>query len=174
MTGEREFERIAHTRDDAAGEAYDKVAKLLGLGYPGGPIIDRLVRGRQKPELSFAVPRMSDGSLDFSFSGIKTAVLYHVRDNGIQPLAGKQREEDTGPYTPEELPEEMLDLLCAFQESVVDWLPFEPRAAGMAWQWAMKFSMAVSRGVGMGWSLGFVVGECNGVVWGFDVHAVVG
>ncbi len=113
VTGRRTFRRLAHTRDDAAGEAYDKVAKLLGLGYPGGPIIDSLVRQRGYAKgVPFKVPRMSDGSLDFSFSGIKTAVLYHVRDHGIAPLTER-------PSSLEEVPGEIMDLLAGFQEAVV-------------------------------------------------------
>ena len=77
---------LAHTRDDAAGEAYDKVAKLLGLGYPGGPIIDRLARKGNPKAVPFSRPRMTDGTLDFSFSGMKTAVLRHVQARGIKPV----------------------------------------------------------------------------------------
>ncbi len=115
VTAPRAFQRLARTRDDAAGEAYDKVAKLLGLGYPGGPIIDRLVHGRPVGQVSFAIPRMSDGSLDFSFSGIKTGVLYHVRDHGIEALA-------EAPSSAEEVPEEVLELLAGFQNTVVETL----------------------------------------------------
>jgi tRNA N6-adenosine threonylcarbamoyltransferase len=111
VTGERRHRRLAHTRDDAAGEAYDKVAKLLGLAYPGGPVIDRLAAGRPAAPL-FGVPKMTDGSLDFSFSGIKTAVLYHVRDKAIAPHRGPE----------EEAPEAIRDLLASFQEAVVETL----------------------------------------------------
>ena len=82
---------LAHTRDDAAGEAYDKVAKLLGLGYPGGPIIDRLARRGNPKAVTFSRPRMSDGTLDFSFSGMKTAVLRHVQARGIKPVTVEAR-----------------------------------------------------------------------------------
>src|SRR5207245_11713507 len=68
------YKVVARTRDDAAGEAFDKVAKLLGLGYPGGPIIEKLAREGNPNAVSFAIPRMSDGKPDFSFSGLKTAV----------------------------------------------------------------------------------------------------
>ena len=77
------YRPLAHTRDDAAGEAYDKVAKLLGLGYPGGPIIDRLAAQGDPKAVPFTRPRMSDGTLDFSFSGMKTAVLRHVQARGL-------------------------------------------------------------------------------------------
>lgn len=70
---------VGKTRDDAAGEAFDKVAKMLGLGYPGGPRIERAAASG-KPTIRFSRAKISDGSLDFSFSGLKTAVLYHLRE----------------------------------------------------------------------------------------------
>jgi N6-L-threonylcarbamoyladenine synthase len=81
------YRRLGGTRDDAAGEAYDKVARLLALGYPGGPIIDQLAvqvategsRRRDKDGLNFGPVKMKGNPFDFSFSGIKTAVLYYVR-----------------------------------------------------------------------------------------------
>ncbi|PYT10910.1 MAG: tRNA (adenosine(37)-N6)-threonylcarbamoyltransferase complex transferase subunit TsaD [Acidobacteria bacterium] len=75
--------RLARTRDDASGEAFDKVAKLVGLGYPGGPVVDRLARSGNRKAVPFSPPRMSDGSLDFSFSGFKTAVLRHAKARGL-------------------------------------------------------------------------------------------
>ena len=72
---------LGRTRDDAAGEAFDKVAKLLGLGYPGGPAVDRLARRGDPAAIAFPRPLLP-GTWDFSFSGLKTAVLYHVRDHG--------------------------------------------------------------------------------------------
>jgi len=77
------YRRLGRTRDDAAGEALDKVAKFLDLGYPGGPVIERLARGGDANKFPFAIPRTKDRSLDFSFSGLKTAALKHVRENGI-------------------------------------------------------------------------------------------
>src|SRR5580692_10104768 len=77
------YRKLGQTRDDAAGEAYDKVAKLLGLGYPGGPILDRLAavsNGTAAP-VKFGPTKMKGNFLDFSFSGLKTAVLYHVREH---------------------------------------------------------------------------------------------
>jgi N6-L-threonylcarbamoyladenine synthase len=77
------YRKIGQTRDDAAGEAYDKVSKLLGLGYPGGPILDRLASaaGNATAPVKFGPTKMRGNSYDFSFSGLKTAVLYHVREN---------------------------------------------------------------------------------------------
>lgn len=81
-SAERRYERIGQTRDDAAGEAFDKVAKLLGLGYPGGPAIERAAREGDPKAIAFPTAQMSDGAPDFSFSGIKTAVSLHVRRRG--------------------------------------------------------------------------------------------
>lgn len=75
----RQFKVLGVTLDDAAGEAFDKVAKILGLGYPGGPEIDRLSKACLIPSLKFNCAQLK-GTLDFSFSGIKTSVLYFVRD----------------------------------------------------------------------------------------------
>jgi N6-L-threonylcarbamoyladenine synthase len=74
-----EYEVLGQTLDDAAGEAFDKGARLLGLGYPGGPELDRLARDGD-PE-AFDFPRSAPGELDFSFSGLKTALLYTLRDH---------------------------------------------------------------------------------------------
>src|SRR6476659_7698355 len=74
------YKVVARTRDDAAGEAFDKVAKLLGLGYPGGPIIERLAREGNAKAVKFATPRRGDNRPDFSFSGLKTAVQKYVRE----------------------------------------------------------------------------------------------
>ena len=72
------FKLLGQTRDDAAGEAFDKVARILNLGYPGGPVIDRLAKSGKNDEIRFPCAELTDSD-DFSFSGIKTAVLYHVR-----------------------------------------------------------------------------------------------
>lgn len=93
---------VARTRDDAAGEALDKIAKFLGLGYPGGPLIDRMAAGADAGRYAFALPHMSDGSLDFSFSGLKTAALTYVRN-------GKVAKD--GPEIP--------DFLASFQNAVI-------------------------------------------------------
>ncbi|MCX5669130.1 MAG: tRNA (adenosine(37)-N6)-threonylcarbamoyltransferase complex transferase subunit TsaD [Candidatus Omnitrophica bacterium] len=70
---------LGQTRDDACGEAFDKVAKLMGLGYPGGPLIEKMAKGGNKHKIKFACWEMNS-QLDFSFSGIKTAVLYYLKD----------------------------------------------------------------------------------------------
>lgn len=94
---------LGRTRDDAAGEAFDKVAKLLGLGFPGGPAVDRLAR-EGRPAIPFPRP-MLEGSWDFSFSGLKTAVLYWCRDHGLPRSKGAR-----------------ADLAASFQEAVVETL----------------------------------------------------
>ncbi len=110
IPNEGEYAVLGRTRDDAAGEAYDKVAKLLGLGYPGGPVIDRLAKaGNPKAaELVFTLPRMDSHSLDFSFSGLKTAVLRYVRENQIQAVKSV-----------DEVNQQMLDLTASFQDKVI-------------------------------------------------------
>jgi len=77
---ELSYKLIGRTRDDAAGEALDKIAKFLDLGYPGGPVIDTLAEKGNPESFSFALPRMTDKSLDFSFSGLKTAALKIIRE----------------------------------------------------------------------------------------------
>lgn len=104
-----QYRSIGQTRDDAAGEAFDKVAKLVGLGYPGGPIIDRLSEKGDPKAIGFSIPKITDGSLDFSFSGIKTAVLRYVQQEGIQKVNPKGNEP----------PKKVYDLLASFQHNVV-------------------------------------------------------
>lgn len=89
------YRKIGQTRDDAAGEAYDKVAKLLGLGYPGGPILDRLAAaaGNAPAPTKFGPIKTRSNPLDFSFSGLKTAVLYHVREHPEYATEIRTREE---------------------------------------------------------------------------------
>ncbi len=77
------FQQIGRTRDDAAGEGLDKIAKFLDLDYPGGPVIEKLAANGNPKEFPFAIPHMTDGSLDFSFSGLKTAALRHIREQNI-------------------------------------------------------------------------------------------
>ncbi|HHF42963.1 MAG: tRNA (adenosine(37)-N6)-threonylcarbamoyltransferase complex transferase subunit TsaD [Candidatus Aminicenantes bacterium] len=77
------YQLLGRTRDDAAGEALDKVAKFLDLGYPGGPIIERLAEKGDGEAFPFSVPQMRDKSLDFSFSGLKTAALKYIREENI-------------------------------------------------------------------------------------------
>ena len=101
MSEHGRFEVIGRTRDDAAGEAFDKAARMLGLGYPGGPALDRLAR--QGAARRQRLPRPSLPGLEYSFSGLKTALLYRLRDLGGDP------DDQT-----------RADLAAAFEESVVE------------------------------------------------------
>jgi N6-L-threonylcarbamoyladenine synthase len=121
------YRKLGQTRDDAAGEAYDKVAKLLGLGYPGGPILDRLaaaVNGAPAPT-KFGLTKTRGNPLDFSFSGLKTAVLYHVREHceyGSEILARQQALERGERKFEQLLPlcsPQTLALVREFQNAVV-------------------------------------------------------
>src|ERR1041384_7348203 len=105
---EGKYKVVARTRDDAAGEAFDKVAKMLGLGYPGGPIIERLAREGNPKAVKFSLPRMGDNRPDFSFSGLKTAVTKYVRESGLQPVSNG-----------EEPSQGIKDLAASFQSTVV-------------------------------------------------------
>jgi len=112
------FQIAGRTRDDAAGEAFDKVAKLLGLGYPGGPVIDTLAKSGNPHAVAFTAPKIKGNALDFSFSGIKTAVLRHVQAR--PELRVKE------PALPAQA---TLDLIASFQHAVVDDLWTRMRAA---------------------------------------------
>src|ERR1700680_264350 len=121
------YRKIGQTRDDAAGEAYDKVAKLLGLGYPGGPILDRLAavsNGAPAP-VKFGPTKTRGNALDFSFSGLKTAVLYHGREHPEYAGEIRTREEalQRGERKFEQLrplcSPQMLALVREFQNAVV-------------------------------------------------------
>jgi len=104
------YKLVGRTRDDAAGEAFDKVSKLIGLGYPGGPVIDRLAARGDKRAIIFPLAEIKDEAhrLDLSFSGLKTAVLRYVRDNNIAQV--------TDPNSPSQ---QIIDLCASFQNAVV-------------------------------------------------------
>jgi N6-L-threonylcarbamoyladenine synthase len=76
-----DIEEIGHTLDDAAGEAYDKIARYLGLGYPGGPVIDRLSKKGDPDYIDFPKPMIDSGDFNFSFSGLKTSLIYRTKKN---------------------------------------------------------------------------------------------
>jgi tRNA N6-adenosine threonylcarbamoyltransferase len=136
------YQLLSRTRDDAAGEAYDKVAKLLGLGYPGGPVVDRLARSGNDRAVALPTTRLTHadrnaptlkGDLDFSFSGLKTAVLRHVR----------RRDEEQGPgsrFTESEI----ADICASFQRIVVTSLVDRSFTAARRYQ---ARSIGVSGGV---------------------------
>jgi N6-L-threonylcarbamoyladenine synthase len=108
---EGKYRVVSRTRDDAAGEAFDKVAKMLGLGYPGGPVIERVAERGNEKAVRFTKAKISDGRPDFSFSGLKTAVSRYIRENEIKPVI-----HDKIPN------QEIADLAASFQASVVDTL----------------------------------------------------
>ncbi len=105
---EGKYKVVARTRDDAAGEAFDKVSKMLNLGYPGGPVIERLATEGNPLKIKFPIAKISDGRPDFSFSGLKTAVSRYVRENNMQPIL-----QDESPS------QEIKDLCASFQHTVI-------------------------------------------------------
>jgi N6-L-threonylcarbamoyladenine synthase len=116
------YRLLGRTRDDAAGEAYDKVAKLLGFGYPGGPVIDLLAPRGDPRAVKFTLARMKGNSLDFSFSGLKTAVLRWVEQHDMKAeIEARRRLEN--PALEDWLrvtPQATLDLLASFQATVIE------------------------------------------------------
>jgi N6-L-threonylcarbamoyladenine synthase len=100
---------LARTRDDAPGEAFDKVARRAGLGYPGGPVIDRIAARGDGSRWPLPIPRAGDGSRDFSFSGLKTAMLREFERRGV----------DGSALEPEALPRDLVDLFASFQRAIV-------------------------------------------------------
>ena len=115
VRGHGQVERIANTRDDAVGEAFDKVARMLGLGYPGGPIVEKLAQEGNPEAFAFTRPKFKDGAFDFSFSGLKTAVLTTIQRLGRVP-DGRER----------------ADLLASFQAAAIDQLVRRTVAAAVA------------------------------------------
>lgn len=105
-----ESELLGATTDDAVGESFDKVAKILGLGYPGGPAIAKAAQDGNPQAVDFPRPLLGPDSLKFSFSGLKTAVLYHVRG---QDMRGKESPRELGPG-------EVEDVAASFQEAALD------------------------------------------------------
>jgi N6-L-threonylcarbamoyladenine synthase len=122
------YELLGCTRDDAAGEAFDKVAKMLGLGYPGGVVIDRLAAQGDPEAIRFPRPMLNEDSLEFSFSGLKTAVRTYIAGFGAEPPEG----------------ESLYNLAASFQEAVVDILVEKTIRAAHA---AAVTAVALSGGV---------------------------
>jgi N6-L-threonylcarbamoyladenine synthase len=128
------YEVLGQTLDDAAGEAFDKGARLLGLGYPGGPEVDRLAR-EGDPE-AFDFPRSAPGELDFSFSGLKTSLLYRLRDLGLgaagDVAAPQERDPGaaaSGGNAASEGDRILADLAASYQRAIVDALVARTRKA---------------------------------------------
>jgi N6-L-threonylcarbamoyladenine synthase len=120
-----EYRLLGKTRDDAAGEAFDKVGKLLGFGYPGGPVIDRLAPHGDPAAVRFTFAKMKGNALDFSFSGLKTAVLRWVESHDMAAEIDVRRallRDGHQPSTEEWLsatPQRTRDLLASFQHAVI-------------------------------------------------------
>lgn len=125
VSEELKYRLIGRTRDDAAGEAYDKVAKLLGFPYPGGPILDKLAPHGNPNAVRFTLAKMKGNTADFSFSGLKTAVLRWFEEHRLQEEAQARRElsgriqhpnlEDWLGVTPQPT----LDMIASFQRTVI-------------------------------------------------------
>ncbi len=148
------YRPIGRTRDDAAGEAYDKVAKLLGLGYPGGPVIDRLAREGNDRAVSFPASRMThrdrvapekSARFEFSFSGIKTSVLRYVRGQRVtadSEVRGVRGEPTAQPRDLSEV--DVRDIAASFQRVVVETLLDRTFAAA---RWTGAKSVGIAGGV---------------------------
>ncbi|HUI80635.1 MAG TPA: tRNA (adenosine(37)-N6)-threonylcarbamoyltransferase complex transferase subunit TsaD [Bryobacteraceae bacterium] len=144
------YRLLGKTRDDAAGEAFDKVAKLLGFGYPGGPVIDLLAPYGNPQAVRFTFAKMKGNALDFSFSGLKTAVLRWVEDRDMAAEIGARRAllgDVPRPSAEDWLaatPQRTIDLLASFQHAVITELL--TRAAAPAEEIGAR-SLIVSGGV---------------------------
>jgi N6-L-threonylcarbamoyladenine synthase len=120
------YKLLGRTRDDAAGEAFDKVGKLLGFGYPGGPVIDRLAPFGNPRAIRFTIARMKGNTLDFSFSGLKTAVLRWVESHDLAgEIEGRRKllQTNSQPSIEEWLrvtPPATRDLVASFQHTVIE------------------------------------------------------
>jgi N6-L-threonylcarbamoyladenine synthase len=114
VTSHTSCELLGQTRDDAAGEAFDKVAKMLDLGYPGGGVISRLARKGDPGNIAFPRPYLDKTGFDFSFSGLKTAVNRYVQEHS------------------DDLPNRIADIAAGFQAAVVDVLAYKVMAAAAA------------------------------------------
>ncbi|HVN48634.1 MAG TPA: tRNA (adenosine(37)-N6)-threonylcarbamoyltransferase complex transferase subunit TsaD [Bacteroidota bacterium] len=101
-----EYELLGETIDDAAGEAFDKVAKMLGIGYPGGPLLDKFAAKGNPKAIQFPRPYLEEGSLKFSFSGLKTSVLYYLRKTKFDKANADQQF--------------VADVCASFQAAIVD------------------------------------------------------
>jgi len=108
VEGPDKYRTVGETRDDAVGEAYDKVAKIVGLGYPGGPIIDSLAGDGNPDAIRFPRPLRGAKTLDFSFSGLKTAVLHYVEGEGLESIRNERSR--------------LCDVAASFQAAVIETL----------------------------------------------------
>ncbi len=152
------YRLLGKTRDDAAGEAFDKVGKLLGYGYPGGPVIDQLAPHGNPRAVKFTLAKMKGNVLDFSFSGLKTAVLRWVEARDLKAEI-EARKKLVNPAIDDFLsatPKETLDMLASFQWTVIEELL--RRAAASAEEIGAR-SMIISGGVACNSGLRKAAGE---------------
>ncbi|MDH5505959.1 MAG: tRNA (adenosine(37)-N6)-threonylcarbamoyltransferase complex transferase subunit TsaD [Anaerolineae bacterium] len=136
MKGHLQYQRLGGTLDDAAGEAFDKVSRLLGLGYPGGPKIEKAAKKGDITAYKFPRAWLEE-SWDFSFSGLKTAVLRKVRElqgNSAQAKNPKKDDTNAAKTTAKGKPLPVADLAASFQEAVVDVLVTKTRYAAQEYQ----------------------------------------
>jgi len=184
------YENIGHTRDDAAGEAFDKVAKLLGLGYPGGPVIDRLAPHGDPNAMKFPPAQIkhrdrrgrNDGKVvdpddnrprfDFSYSGIKTAILRYVEAHDLRAAVEARRQSLVAISKPKledylaQCDQLTLNLVASFQRAIVDDLVGKTLAAARAYDVATLF---VTGGVAANQELRQTF-ECEGAKEGLPVY----
>ncbi len=138
MRSDGGYRLLGKTRDDAAGEAFDKVGKLLGLGYPGGPVIDRLAPHGNPLAVHFTFAKMKGNTLDFSFSGHKTAILRWVEARHMEPEIAARKamlRDFPNPSLEQWLevtPKQTLDLLASFQHAVIHELLTRAAAAAQS------------------------------------------
>jgi N6-L-threonylcarbamoyladenine synthase len=123
MKDHGKYETLGRTRDDAAGEAFDKVARFLGLGFPGGPVIDEMAKKGNPKAIEFPRAMMDEEyGYDFSFSGVKTAVVYYVKRRTVASVETSDVKRQPIPTT-QPIDEKLLpDIVASFQSAVVDML----------------------------------------------------
>ena len=130
MRKDLDYKIIGQTKDDAAGEAFDKVAKLLGLGYPGGPIIEKMAKKGDKNKFKFPRPMINSKNFDFSFSGLKTAVLYKWKLENKNGTGRIDRTNGTnGTNGTDKTDRVKVDVAASFQQAVIDVLIAKTLAA---------------------------------------------
>jgi N6-L-threonylcarbamoyladenine synthase len=165
------YRLLGKTRDDAAGEAYDKVAKLLGYGYPGGPLIDQLAPFGNARAVKFTRAKMKGNEFDFSFSGLKTAVLRWTEQNDVADEIAARRQlrnasiDDWRAATPQRT----LDLLASFQQTVIDELL--SRATASADETGAE-SILIAGGVASNQGLRRAAAEMGGFQFFFPARAL--
>ena len=138
VTGHGRYQTLGQTRDDAAGEAFDKVAKLLGLGYPGGPAVSKLAEkfreSKNQAKITFPRPMINDKSFDFSFSGLKTAVINEAKRRLLNLENERFRKKETSIDDLQLTTDDKKEVCFAFEEAVVDLLATKTLRAAKKYQ----------------------------------------